>query len=227
MWRSQAERNVGDHEISAGADQCCSSLSARHASLSDCRNTGIPWPAPVRQHRTATAGAAAATAPATTVPVPAAVARSVPVAVRIPAIGLAVWLTQLGLNANGTVAGPDQCAGAQLVLTRTITRASRFRGDSGPRGLDQRARSLLPASDPAARQSDRDVKSGGWRHCDLQGDLSRGVPKDGVPRPEGLRLEWIECAPIGDLRGRLRRSDGPLPVQHRCLFVLRQSDIAE
>jgi Sortase domain len=42
----------------------------------------------------------------TTVPVPALVARSVPVAVRIPAIGLAVWLTQLGLNSNGTVEVP-------------------------------------------------------------------------------------------------------------------------
>jgi len=30
----------------------------------------------------------------------------VPVAVRIPALGLAVWLTQLGLNPNGTVVVP-------------------------------------------------------------------------------------------------------------------------
>src|ERR1700722_16767715 len=65
-----------------------------------------PLAGPVRQHRTATARAATATAPEVTVPAPAAVARSVPVAVRIPAIGLAVWLTQLGLNANGTVAVP-------------------------------------------------------------------------------------------------------------------------
>jgi hypothetical protein len=65
-----------------------------------------PLAGPVRQHRTATARAATATAPEITVPAPAAVARSVPVAVRIPAIGLAVWLTQLGLNANGTVAVP-------------------------------------------------------------------------------------------------------------------------
>ena len=42
----------------------------------------------------------------TTVPAPPVVARSVPVAVRIPAIGLAVWLTQLGLNSNGTVEVP-------------------------------------------------------------------------------------------------------------------------
>jgi Sortase domain len=41
-----------------------------------------------------------------TVPPTAVVARSVPIAVRIPAIGLAVWLTQLGLNANGTVEVP-------------------------------------------------------------------------------------------------------------------------
>ena len=42
----------------------------------------------------------------TTAPAPPVVARSVPVAVRIPAIGLAVWLTQLGLNSNGTVEVP-------------------------------------------------------------------------------------------------------------------------
>jgi sortase (surface protein transpeptidase) len=65
-----------------------------------------PLAGPVRQHRTVTARAATATAPEITVPAPAAVARSVPVAVRIPALGLAVWLTQLGLNANGTVAVP-------------------------------------------------------------------------------------------------------------------------
>jgi hypothetical protein len=65
-----------------------------------------PLAGPVRQHRTATARAATATAPEITVPAPAVIARSVPVAVRIPAIGLAVWLTQLGLNANGTVAVP-------------------------------------------------------------------------------------------------------------------------
>jgi sortase (surface protein transpeptidase) len=65
-----------------------------------------PLAGPVRQHRTATARPATATAPEITVPAPAAVARSVPVAVRIPALGLAVWLTQLGLNANGTVAVP-------------------------------------------------------------------------------------------------------------------------
>jgi LPXTG-site transpeptidase (sortase) family protein len=59
------------------------------------------------QPRHATA-ARVATAPlsTTTVPAPAVVARSVPVAVRIPAIGLAVWLTQLGLNADGTVEVP-------------------------------------------------------------------------------------------------------------------------
>jgi sortase (surface protein transpeptidase) len=65
-----------------------------------------PLAGPVRQHRIATARATTATVPPTSVPAPAAVARSVPVAVRIPAIGLAVWLTQLGLNANGTVAVP-------------------------------------------------------------------------------------------------------------------------
>src|ERR1700722_519259 len=65
-----------------------------------------PLAGPVRQHRTVTARAATATAPEIAVPAPAVVARSVPVAVRIPAIGVAVWLTQLGLNANGTVAVP-------------------------------------------------------------------------------------------------------------------------
>jgi hypothetical protein len=49
-----------------------------------------PLAGPVRQHRTVTARAATATAPEITVPAPAVVARSVPVAVRIPAIGLAV-----------------------------------------------------------------------------------------------------------------------------------------
>ena len=76
-----------------------------------------------------------ASAPSPTVPMPAAVARSVPVAVRIPAIGLAVWLTELGLNADGTVAVPDQREGARVVLTRPIPRAGRLRGDPGPRGL--------------------------------------------------------------------------------------------
>jgi Sortase domain len=65
-----------------------------------------PLAGPVRQRPVAALRATTATVPATTVPVPAVVARSVPVAVRIPAIGLAVWLTELGLNANGTVAVP-------------------------------------------------------------------------------------------------------------------------
>ena len=69
----------------------------------------------LQQHRHPLAGPVAqrpvtavrsASGPSPTVPAPAAVARSVPVAVRIPAIGLAVWLTQLGLNADGTVAVP-------------------------------------------------------------------------------------------------------------------------
>ena len=65
-----------------------------------------PLAGPVRQHPVAAVRAATATVPTTTVPAPAAVARSVPVAVRIPALGLAVWLTQLGLNPNGTVVVP-------------------------------------------------------------------------------------------------------------------------
>jgi LPXTG-site transpeptidase (sortase) family protein len=65
-----------------------------------------PLAGPVKQRPIAAVRAANATVPATGVPAPAAVARSVPVAVRIPAIGLAVWLTELGLNANGTVAVP-------------------------------------------------------------------------------------------------------------------------
>ena len=65
-----------------------------------------PLAGPVRQRPVAAARGATATPPPTTVPAPAVVARSVPVAVRIPAIGVAVWLTQLGLNANGTVAVP-------------------------------------------------------------------------------------------------------------------------
>jgi sortase (surface protein transpeptidase) len=65
-----------------------------------------PLAGPVKQRPIAAVRAANATVPATRVPAPAAVARSVPVAVRIPAIGLAVWLTELGLNANGTVAVP-------------------------------------------------------------------------------------------------------------------------
>jgi LPXTG-site transpeptidase (sortase) family protein len=58
---------------------------------------------PVSSVRATTAHAHVVTTP--TVP-PPVVARSVPIAVRIPAIGLAVWLTQLGLNANGTVEVP-------------------------------------------------------------------------------------------------------------------------
>ncbi len=59
---------------------------------------------PVSTARAPTSHAQAVTTP--TVAAPAAVARSVPIAVRIPAIGLAVWVTQLGLNANGTVEVP-------------------------------------------------------------------------------------------------------------------------
>jgi Sortase domain len=67
-----------------------------------------PLAGPVRQRPVAAARPATATTtvPAPTAPAPAVVARSVPIAVRIPTIGLAVWLTQLGLNANGTVAVP-------------------------------------------------------------------------------------------------------------------------
>ena len=65
-----------------------------------------PLAGPVRHHPEAAVRAATVTVPTTTVPAPAAVARSVPVAVRIPALGLAVWLTQLGLNPNGTVVVP-------------------------------------------------------------------------------------------------------------------------
>ena len=59
---------------------------------------------PVSSNRAATSRPHVVTTP--TVPPPAVVARSVPIAVRIPAIGLSVWLTQLGLNANGTVEVP-------------------------------------------------------------------------------------------------------------------------
>ena len=58
---------------------------------------------PVSSTRDTTAHAHVVTTPTAPPPV---VARSVPIAVRIPAIGLAVWLTQLGLNANGTVEVP-------------------------------------------------------------------------------------------------------------------------
>ena len=105
MWRS----------LSEGNKTITRSLLALTALLllvgTACLVVGLqehrhPLAGPVRQHRTATARAATATAPEITVPAPAVVARSVPVAVRIPAIGVAVWLTQLGLNANGTVAVP-------------------------------------------------------------------------------------------------------------------------
>jgi hypothetical protein len=66
-----------------------------------------PLAGPVQPRHVAAARVATAPSSATTtVPAPAVVARSVPVAVRIPAIGLAVWLTQLGLNPNGTVEVP-------------------------------------------------------------------------------------------------------------------------
>jgi sortase (surface protein transpeptidase) len=61
---------------------------------------------PVEPRHVLAARVPTASSSATTVPAPAVVARSVPVAVRIPAIGLAVWLTQLGLNSNGTVEVP-------------------------------------------------------------------------------------------------------------------------
>jgi hypothetical protein len=68
-----------------------------------------PLAGPVPQHPLSSTTAATShthvvTRP--TVPPPAVVARSVPIAVRIPAIGLSVWLTQLGLNADGTVEVP-------------------------------------------------------------------------------------------------------------------------
>jgi LPXTG-site transpeptidase (sortase) family protein len=59
---------------------------------------------PVSSGRAKTPHAHAVTTPS--VPTPAVVARSVPIAVRIPAIGLSVWLTQLGQNADGTVEVP-------------------------------------------------------------------------------------------------------------------------
>jgi hypothetical protein len=65
-----------------------------------------PLAGPVQRRHVIAAPVAAAPPSATAVPAPAVVARSVPVAVRIPAIGLAVWLTQLGLNTNGTVEVP-------------------------------------------------------------------------------------------------------------------------
>ena len=66
-----------------------------------------PLAGPVQpRHVVAARVATAPSSVTTTVPAPAVVARSVPVAVRIPAIGLAVWLTQLGLNPNGTVEVP-------------------------------------------------------------------------------------------------------------------------
>jgi len=66
-----------------------------------------PLAGPVQPRHVVAARVATAPPSATTVPAPAVVARSVPVAVRIPAIGLAVWLTQLGLNSNGTVEVPS------------------------------------------------------------------------------------------------------------------------
>jgi sortase (surface protein transpeptidase) len=66
-----------------------------------------PLAGPVPQRPESSARAATSHAHVVTpLPVPPAAARSVPIAVRIPAIGLAVWLTQLGLNANGTVEVP-------------------------------------------------------------------------------------------------------------------------
>jgi len=65
-----------------------------------------PLAGPVQPRHVIAARVAAAPPTATAVPALAVVARSVPVAIRIPAIGLAVWLTQLGLNSNGTVEVP-------------------------------------------------------------------------------------------------------------------------
>jgi sortase (surface protein transpeptidase) len=66
-----------------------------------------PLAGPVPQRPVSPARASTSQAPAaTTSTVPPVVARSVPIAVRIPAIGLSVWVTQLGLNADGTVQVP-------------------------------------------------------------------------------------------------------------------------
>jgi hypothetical protein len=70
-----------------------------------------PLAGPVPQRRVSSARVPTshghvATAPTVPVPAPAIVARSVPIAVGIPAIGLSVWLTQLGLNPDGTVQVP-------------------------------------------------------------------------------------------------------------------------
>lgn len=66
-----------------------------------------PLAGPVPQRPVSPARAPTSPAPpATTSTVPPVVARSVPIAVRIPAIGLSAWVTQLGLNADGTVQVP-------------------------------------------------------------------------------------------------------------------------
>jgi sortase (surface protein transpeptidase) len=105
MWRSLPERNktITRSLLALTVLLLLVGTACLVVGLQEHRH---PLAGPVRQHRTVTARAATATAPEITVPAPAVVARSVPVAVRIPAIGLAVWLTQLGLNADGTVAVP-------------------------------------------------------------------------------------------------------------------------
>jgi len=105
VWRSLHEENrtITRSLLALTALLLLVGIACLVAGLQEHRH---PLAGPVQQHSKAAARAATATVPTTTVPVPVAVARSVPVAVRIPAIGLAVWLTQLGLNADGTVAVP-------------------------------------------------------------------------------------------------------------------------
>src|ERR1700722_5019628 len=81
----------------AGAGCVVAGLQEHHHPLAG--------PGPQRPVSPARASASQASA-ATTSTVPPVVARSVPIAVRIPAIGLSVWVTQLGLNADGTVQVP-------------------------------------------------------------------------------------------------------------------------
>ncbi|MCZ3389265.1 MAG: class F sortase [Actinomycetia bacterium] len=109
MITAKADRHrVGSITYRPGARWAAWGLAAAFV-IAACANTTTPAPAPTGAGQTAT------TATPTTPATPAAAAtsatgmrRSVPLRVRIPAIGVDAALVSLGLQADGTLAVPSQ-----------------------------------------------------------------------------------------------------------------------
>ena len=146
------------------------------------------------------------------------VARSVPVALHIPAIGLTTSLSTLGLNTDGTVQVPtdyQQPGWFRLGPTPGQVGSAVILGHvdnhQGPAVFFQ-IRSLVPG-DPV------NVTLADGVTARIRGDLGGDVLEIGVPRPAGLRIARVQHAAVGHLRGNLRHSNRQLSVEHRCLHV--------